>query len=69
VLTISRQVFELPNLEQPVYSTEALPFLPGTISDSFVPRRYATKETLAEILVADIGDSIVKSPYLIVSCH
>jgi cleavage and polyadenylation specificity factor subunit 1 len=50
-----------------VCSFEGFGFLPPTLSSDFVPRRTTGKETLTEILVADIGDEIAKSTYLIVS--
>ena len=33
------------------------------------PRRSATRETLIEILVADLGDAVFRHPYLIVCSH
>jgi cleavage and polyadenylation specificity factor subunit 1 len=61
------QIFGLPDLETPIYSTDAFPFLPSHITNDFVPRRYAARESLAEIVVADLGDIVSKSPYVIVS--
>jgi cleavage and polyadenylation specificity factor subunit 1 len=63
------RIYELPNLEQPAYATEGLPYLPTFLSLEFAPRRFAARvrETLTEVLVADIGDATSKTPYLIVS--
>lgn len=61
------QVFELPDLQQPVYNAPQLSFLPPVLSSDNSPRRATGKETLTDILFADLGDSISRSPYLIVS--
>ncbi|KAF2674469.1 protein CFT1 [Microthyrium microscopicum] len=61
----SLEVFELPNLNKPIYTTPAFQYLPGQIGDDFVKRRFAAKETLVEVLVADIGDVTTKSPHII----
>ena len=57
----------MPNLSEPIYVTEGLGFVPPMLSADYVPRRGTTKETIAEILVADLGDTTATSPYLIVS--
>lgn len=49
-----------------MYSAEGFGFLPPTLSSDFIPRRTTGKETLTEIIVADIGDEITKSTYLVV---
>jgi cleavage and polyadenylation specificity factor subunit 1 len=59
----------LPNLNTPIYSTDALPHLPGIITDEFVRRRNAARETLSDVVLADIGDSTSKSTYLIVGTN
>ncbi|QDS67966.1 hypothetical protein FKW77_009040 [Venturia effusa] len=59
------RVFELPNLEAHVYAADGLAFLPPTLGD-VVPRRQTGRESLTEILVADIGDETSKSMYLII---
>jgi hypothetical protein len=64
---LSFQVFSLLNLKTPIYSTDALPFFPGIITDDFTVRRNASKEVLSDVVLADLGDSTAKSPYLIVS--
>jgi cleavage and polyadenylation specificity factor subunit 1 len=53
-------------LNTPVYSANGLGFLPPFLSADFTVRRAAAKETLAEILVAELGDEIHKAPYMIV---
>lgn len=37
------------------------------LSADYVARKSAARETLTEIIVADLGDSVSKFPYLIVS--
>jgi len=61
------QIFRLPNLQKPVYVADGLGFLPPFLSTDFTVRRSSAKETLTEILVAELGDSTHKAPYLIVS--
>jgi cleavage and polyadenylation specificity factor subunit 1 len=58
------QIFELPSLT-PVYSTDAFPLLPSLVTDEFVPRRYVSRESLSEVVMADVGDETAKTPYLI----
>ncbi len=67
ILTKGLQIFELPNLSKAVYVAEGLGFLPPVISTDHIPRRSTARETLTEILVADIGDTTATSPYLFVS--
>lgn len=67
VQLILRQVFNLPNLSEAGFSSAGLSYLPSSFGPDFVVRRAAAKETLVEILVADIGDSASVSPYLVVS--
>ena len=61
------QAFALPDLSKPVYVAEGLSSIPPFLSPKFVGRRGATRETLSELIVADIGDVVDKTPYLIVS--
>lgn len=61
------QVYALPDLSKAVYVAEGLCFAPPVLSADYVARRSAARETLTEILVADLGDTVFKSPYLIVS--
>jgi len=65
LLTI--QIYALPDLSKPVYVAEGLCFVPPVLSANYVARRSVARETLTEIIVADLGDEISKSPYLIVS--
>jgi len=60
------QIFRLSSLKKPVYTATGLNFLPLFLSEDFMVRRSAAKETLVEILVTEIGDSISKDPYMIV---
>ncbi|KAI4740148.1 protein CFT1 [Aureobasidium sp. EXF-12298] len=58
-------VFELPNLDRPVYEAPSLSVLSPVVSNESAPRRNVGKETLAELIFADLGDETAKSPYLI----
>ncbi|TAQ83615.1 hypothetical protein B7494_g8060 [Chlorociboria aeruginascens] len=58
-------IYALPDLSNAVYIAEGLCFVPPVLSADYAARRSAARETLAEILVADLGDSVSKSPYLI----
>ncbi|GME22477.1 Cleavage/polyadenylation specificity factor A subunit [Neofusicoccum parvum] len=59
-------VFELPDLSKPAYVAASLGFLLPILTADFTPRRSSAKAALTEILVAELGDSTSKSPYLIV---
>ncbi|OAQ62791.1 protein CFT1 [Pochonia chlamydosporia 170] len=59
-------VYALPDLSEPVFVAEALTSIPPFLSADFIARKGASKESIAEILVADLGDTIAQSPYLIV---
>ncbi|CEJ85152.1 hypothetical protein VHEMI03686 [[Torrubiella] hemipterigena] len=61
----SLHIYALPDLSKPVYVAEGFSSVPPFLSPDFVGRRGATKENLAELLVADLGDVVDKSPYLI----
>lgn len=52
-----------------MYIAEGLSYIPPTLSSDYIARRLAVRETLIEILVADLGDATTKSPYLIVSSN
>lgn len=54
-------------MNKPVYVAGGLAFLPPFLSSEFAIRRSSGREVLKEILVAELGDSAFKSPYLIVS--
>ncbi|KAK6700995.1 hypothetical protein SNK04_010929 [Fusarium graminearum] len=58
-------VYALPDLSKPVYVAEGLSYVPPHLSADYTLRRGLAKETLREILVADLGDTISQSPYLI----
>ncbi|KAK7985393.1 hypothetical protein PG988_003015 [Apiospora saccharicola] len=58
-------VYALPNLSKPIYVIEGLCYIPPVLSAGYSARRKSAKETLAEILVADLGDATSSSPYLI----
>ncbi|KAI1209162.1 CPSF A subunit region-domain-containing protein [Annulohypoxylon truncatum] len=59
-------VYALPELSKPVYVAEGLPFVPPLLSANYAARRGTAKETIKEILVADLGDMTSSYPYLIV---
>lgn len=61
------QIYALPDLSKAIYVAEGLCFVPPVLSADYATRRSAARETLTEILVADLGDGVSKSPYLIVS--
>lgn len=57
-------IFRLPNLT-PAYTAPALSYLPAVLSPDAPSRRVGAKETLTEILFADLGTEDVKQPHLI----
>jgi len=59
------RIYHLSDLSTVAYSSEGLSYTPSTFGSDFVVRRAATKETLTEILIADIGDTTHSSPYLV----
>ncbi|KAF7902784.1 hypothetical protein EAF00_002687 [Botryotinia globosa] len=58
-------IYALPNLSNPVYVAEGICFVPPVLSADYAARKSAARETLTEILVANLGDSVSQSPYLI----
>ncbi|KOS21575.1 Protein cft1 [Escovopsis weberi] len=58
-------IYALPDLSKSVYVAEGLSSVPAHLSAGFVVRRGTVKDTLAEILVADLGDVVSQSPHLI----
>ncbi|KAK8075215.1 CPSF A subunit region [Apiospora hydei] len=58
-------VYALPDLSKPMYVIEGLCYVPPVLSAGYSARRKNAKETLTEILVADLGDTTSSSPYLI----
>ena len=68
------QVYNVTSLGKPVWLTDSLSTLPPQLSsDDCVTNHHTAKrtsnqprETITEILVADIGDTVRTEPYLIV---
>ncbi|KAF5001929.1 hypothetical protein FGRMN_670 [Fusarium graminum] len=58
-------VYALPDLSKPVYIAEGLCYIPPFLSADYTLRRGLARESLREILVADLGDTTSQSPYLI----
>ncbi|KAG5993594.1 hypothetical protein E4U43_003458, partial [Claviceps pusilla] len=58
-------VYSLADLSRPVFEAEALTSIPPYLSADFVVRKGASKESITEILVADLGDVVSQKPYLI----
>ncbi|ESZ98141.1 hypothetical protein SBOR_1520 [Sclerotinia borealis F-4128] len=58
-------IYALPDLSMPIYVAEGICFVPPVLSADYAARRSAARETLTEILVADLGDFVSRSPYLI----
>ncbi|ODH13612.1 hypothetical protein ACO22_07085 [Paracoccidioides brasiliensis] len=58
-------IFHLPNAKEPVYTAESVDLLPQILPTELPPRRTTYRECLTEILVADLGDSVSRTPYLI----
>ena len=52
-------------MAQPLYVAAGLSFLPGFLTTEFSVRRSTTRDSLDEIIVAELGDSTFKSPFLI----
>ncbi|KAJ2981079.1 hypothetical protein NUW58_g6780 [Xylaria curta] len=58
-------VYALSDLTTPIYVAEGLSYLPPILSSDYSARRGASRETLKEILIADLGDNTSFYPYLI----
>ncbi|KAG9230765.1 CPSF A subunit region-domain-containing protein [Amylocarpus encephaloides] len=58
-------IYALPDLTKAVYVAEGLCFVPPVLSADYAARRSAARQTLTEIIVADLGDTVAQSPYLI----
>ncbi|TQS38506.1 hypothetical protein Golomagni_00986 [Golovinomyces magnicellulatus] len=58
-------IYKLPDLSKAVYIAEGICFMPPILSPDFVARRAAARDIIIEILVVDLGDETIKSPYLI----
>ena len=59
-------MFALPDLSTRVYQAPNLNLLPAVLTQDGPPRHVDVKEDLTEVLIADIGDASIKSPFLIV---
>ncbi|KND87333.1 Protein cft1 [Tolypocladium ophioglossoides CBS 100239] len=59
-------IYALPSLAKPVFVAECLTSIPPFLSADYTARRGASRESVAEILVADLGDAVSQTPYLIV---
>ncbi|EEP76631.1 conserved hypothetical protein [Uncinocarpus reesii 1704] len=58
-------IFSLPNLSNPLCSLGGVDFLPPMLSCEPFRKRATYRETLSEVLMADLGDSISRQPYMI----
>ncbi|CZS95342.1 hypothetical protein WAI453_011327 [Rhynchosporium graminicola] len=58
-------IYALPDLSKAVYIAEGLCFVPPVLSADYAARRSAARETITELIVADLGDETSKLPYLI----
>ncbi|KAK4136591.1 hypothetical protein BT67DRAFT_416781 [Trichocladium antarcticum] len=58
-------IYRLPDLSKPLYVAEGLSYIPPGLSADYAARKGTAKEAVAEILVADLGDTTHKSPHLI----
>ncbi|TGJ85934.1 hypothetical protein E0Z10_g2799 [Xylaria hypoxylon] len=58
-------VYALSNLTTPIYVAEGLSYLPPILSADYSARRGTSRETLKEILIADLGDNTSCYPYLV----
>ena len=56
----------MPDLANPIYVAEGLSYIPPGLSADYAARKGTAKEAVSELLVADLGDTTHKSPYLIV---
>ncbi|KAI1288918.1 CPSF A subunit region-domain-containing protein [Xylaria venustula] len=58
-------VYALSDLTAPIYVAEGLSYLPPILSADYAARRGTSRETLKELLVADLGDNTSHYPYLV----
>ncbi|KAL5615017.1 hypothetical protein BROUX41_005082 [Berkeleyomyces rouxiae] len=59
-------IYNLPNLETPIYSAEGITFVPHLFSPEYSKnKRGFVQEELKEVVVVDLGDRISQSPYLV----
>ncbi|KAF4592153.1 Cleavage factor two protein 1 [Ophiocordyceps camponoti-floridani] len=59
-------IYALPDLSKPIFVAESLTSIPPFLSADYTARRGASRESVSEILVADLGDAVSYSPYLVV---
>lgn len=59
-------IFDVSKFDQPAWATEGLNLLSTIITKDFVSRRAAAREALTELVLADLGDQVAKSPYLVI---
>ncbi|KAF1817591.1 hypothetical protein P152DRAFT_504780 [Eremomyces bilateralis CBS 781.70] len=57
-------IFDVNNLATPLWSVENIVSLPSILSSDQAVRRSIAKDNLTQVLMADIGDDISKSPHL-----
>ncbi|KAH7313571.1 CPSF A subunit region-domain-containing protein [Stachybotrys elegans] len=58
-------IYAVADLSKPVYVAENLSYVPPFLSPQYSVRKGSARETLTEILVADLGDAVHQTPYLI----
>ncbi|CAH0048218.1 unnamed protein product [Clonostachys solani] len=58
-------IYALPDLSKPVFVSDGLSYLPPFLSTDFTVRKGSPRDTFTECLVADLGDSVSQTPYLI----
>ena len=64
---IDIQIYSLADLSVPLFAGEGLSYLPPFLSSDYTARRGTARESLKQLLIADLGDADSSSPYLIVS--
>lgn len=58
-------IYALPDLSKPVFVSDGLSYLPPFLSTEFTVRKGSPRDTFTECLVADLGDTVSLTPYLI----
>lgn len=59
------QAFPMNSFDQPSFRAQGANLLPRLLPSEPSSRRSGTREPLTEVLVADLGDSVARSPYLV----
>lgn len=60
-------IFSLPNITIEVFSFDGLPFMPSLLAnDVAIPKHWKHKDSISEVILADIGDEDHSSPFLAV---